>query len=161
MAFSYQMVILQSRGMFPLILHPYMPAFCLSANSVWHTKDYTPPNPDTIVDANKSLLTGAWYSCLPRGSSSAWQIQNWMLTDIHWMEYRVPNKGASESTQGAEGVCSPIGGGTIWTKQYPPELPGTKHQSKKHMIGYVAEDGLLGHQWEEIPLVPWRFYAPV
>jgi hypothetical protein len=34
-----------------------------------------PPNPDTIVDANKSLLTEACYSCLLRGSASAWQIQ--------------------------------------------------------------------------------------
>jgi hypothetical protein len=27
-------------------------------------------NPDTIVDTNKSLLTGAWYSCLLRGCAS-------------------------------------------------------------------------------------------
>jgi hypothetical protein len=26
---------------------------------------------------------------------------------------------------------------------------------------YVAEDGLVGHQWEEGPLVLWRFYAPI
>jgi hypothetical protein len=26
---------------------------------------------------------------------------------------------------------------------------------------YVAEDGLVGHQWEERPLVLWRFYAPL
>ena len=30
-----------------------------------------PPNPDTLADANKSLLTGAWYSCLLRGSACA------------------------------------------------------------------------------------------
>ena len=29
------------------------------------------PNPDTIVDAKKCLLTGAWYSCPLRGSASA------------------------------------------------------------------------------------------
>jgi hypothetical protein len=28
-------------------------------------------------------------------------------------EHRVPNGGARERTQGAEGVCSPIGGTTI------------------------------------------------
>jgi hypothetical protein len=50
------------------------------------------------------------YSCLLRGSASAWQIQKWMLAVIHWTEHRVPNEGARESTQGAEGVCSPIGG---------------------------------------------------
>jgi hypothetical protein len=31
-------------------------------------------------------------------------IQKWMLTVIYWMEHRVPNEGARESTQGAEGV---------------------------------------------------------
>jgi hypothetical protein len=39
------------------------------------------PTPDTIVDANKCLLTQAWYSSLPRGSSGAWTIQRWMLSD--------------------------------------------------------------------------------
>jgi hypothetical protein len=28
-------------------------------------------------------------------------------------------------------------------------------------IAYVAEDGLVGHQWEERPLVLGRSYAPV
>jgi hypothetical protein len=36
-----------------------------------------------------------------------------MLTDIHWTEHRVPNEGSRERTQGAEGVCSTIGGTTI------------------------------------------------
>ena len=29
------------------------------------------------------------------------------------------------------------------------------------LAAYVVEDGLVGHQWEERPLVLWRFYAPV
>jgi hypothetical protein len=29
------------------------------------------------------------------------------------------------------------------------------------LVAYVAEDGLVGHQWEERPLVLWRLYAPV
>jgi hypothetical protein len=41
------------------------------------------------VDANKSLLKRAWYSCLLRGSASAWQIHMWKLTVIHWTEHRV------------------------------------------------------------------------
>jgi hypothetical protein len=28
------------------------------------------------------------------------------------------------------------------------------------LAAYVAEDGLVGHQWEERPLVLQRFYAP-
>ena len=35
------------------------------------------------------------------------------LTVIFRMEHRAPNGGARESTQGAEGVCNPIGGTTI------------------------------------------------
>ena len=29
------------------------------------------------------------------------------------------------------------------------------------LAGYVAEDGLIGHHWEERPLVLQRVYAPV
>jgi hypothetical protein len=39
--------------------------------------------------------------------------RKWMLTVIYKMEHRAPNGGARESTQGAEGVCNPIGGTTI------------------------------------------------
>jgi hypothetical protein len=46
-------------------------------------------------------------------NDSAWQIQKWMLTVIYWMEHRAPNGGVRESTQGAEGVCNPIGRTTI------------------------------------------------
>jgi hypothetical protein len=37
----------------------------------------------------------------------------WMLTVIYRMKRRAPNGEARESTQGAEGVCNPIGGTTI------------------------------------------------
>jgi hypothetical protein len=49
-----------------------------------------------------------------------------MLTAIHWTDHRVPNEGARESTQGAEGVCSPIG--------RTPELTGTKPPTKYRRI---------------------------
>jgi hypothetical protein len=29
------------------------------------------------------------------------------------------------------------------------------------LVAYVAEDGLVGHQWQERPLVLRRLYAPV
>ena len=61
-------------------------------------------------------------------------------------------------------VCNPIGRTTISTNQtdpplQPPDLPGTKPRTRVHMEGpmapatYVAEDGLVRHQWEERPLV--------
>jgi hypothetical protein len=84
-----------------------------------------------IVDANKCLLTGAWYSCLLRGSARAWQIQRWMLSAYHWTEHnKLPNRRARERTEGAEGSCSPIGGTTIWTNQYSQSSQGLNHQPK-------------------------------
>ena len=55
------------------------------------------------------------------------------------MNHRDPNGGARESTQGAEGVCNPIGG-----KQ----------------CEYESEDGLVGHHWEERPLGLAKFICP-
>ena len=72
---------------------------------------------------------------------------------IYWMEHRAHNEGASKSTQGAKGVCHPIGETTIRTNQNPPELLS--------LVSYVAEDGLVSHQWEERPLLLQRLYAPV
>ena len=83
-----------------------------------------------FLDANKCLLTGAWYSCLLRSSTSAWQIKRWMLSANHWTEDRVTNRGTRVRTHGAKGVCSPTGGTTIWTNQYPQSSQGLKHQPK-------------------------------
>jgi hypothetical protein len=58
--------------------------------------------------------------------------------------HRAPNGGSRESNQGAKGICNPIGGTTIWTTQYLPELVS--------LAAYVAEDGLVGHQWKERPI---------
>jgi hypothetical protein len=55
------------------------------------------------------LLNGPWYSCLLWGYASAWQTQKWMLTVSYWMEHKYYG-GARESTQGAKGICNPIGG---------------------------------------------------
>jgi hypothetical protein len=30
------------------------------------------------------------------------------------MDHRAPNGGARESSQGAKGICNPIGGTTLW-----------------------------------------------
>ena len=67
-----------------------------------------------------------------RGSASAWQIQRWKLTAIHWTEHSIPNGWTRERTQGAEGVCSSVEGTTIWSNQHPPELPGTKPPTKEY-----------------------------
>ena len=53
------------------------------------------------------------------------------------MDHRAPNGGAREITQLAKGVSNPIGGTTILTNQYPPELV--------FLAAYISEDGLVGH----------------
>ena len=50
-------------------------------------------------------------------------------------------------------MCFAIRGTTICTKQYPQDLVS--------LVAYEAEDGLVGHQWEERPLVLQRLYALV
>jgi hypothetical protein len=37
----------------------------------------------------------------------------------YWMDHRAPNGGARESTQGAKGICNPMGETTLRTNQYP------------------------------------------
>jgi hypothetical protein len=92
-----------------------------------------------------------------------------MLTANHWTECGVPDGRVGEETEGAEGVCSPMEGATVSTGQTPP--PGAPRDwttnQRVHMEGpmalatYVAEDGLVGHQWEEKPLGLRGFDAPV
>jgi hypothetical protein len=64
------------------------------------------------------------------------------------MDHRAPNGGARESTQGAKGICNPIGGTTIGTNQYPGAL---------NSPAYVSKDGLVRHQWKERPIGPANF----
>jgi hypothetical protein len=54
-----------------------------------------------------------------------------MLRAIHWIEHMISNEGARESTQGDEGVCSPMGGTTILTEQYLQISLGLSHQTNK------------------------------
>jgi hypothetical protein len=60
------------------------------------------------------------------------------------MDHSVSNGGARESTQGAKGICNPIGETKILTNQYPLELMS--------LGAYVSEDGLVGHNWKERPI---------
>ena len=82
-----------------------------------------------------------------------------MLTAYHWTEHRVPKDGGRKRTQAAEGVCSPMGGTTIQTNQVHRAPSNLTTNQRVHMVGlmalaaYVAEDGLVDHQWEERPLV--------
>ena len=115
----------------------------------------------TLADANNSLLTGTWYSCLLRGTTSAWQIQNWMFTVIHWKEHKVSNEGARESTQGAEEVWNPIGQTSIWTNQYLQSSLELNHQSKKTHGRICGSSCICTWGWPSQPLIGGEALGPV
>ena len=74
-----------------------------------------------------------------------------MLTVSYWMDHRAPNGGAKESTQGAGGMCNPIGG-----KHY--ELTSTPELFT--LAAYASKDGLVGHHWKERPIGLANFICP-
>ena len=78
-----------------------------------------------------------------------------MLTVSYWMDHRAPNGGARESTQGAKGICNPIGGTKYeLTSTLSPFTPLPEIMS---LSAYVSEDTLVGHQWKTRPLVLANF----
>jgi hypothetical protein len=105
------------------------------------------PNADTIVDAKKRMLTGAWYGYLLRGLARVLQIQRQMLATDHWTENRVPNGGVRERTGGAEGVCNPIGRTTIWTNQSSQSFQGLNHQPKSTHGGTHGSSRICSRGW--------------
>jgi hypothetical protein len=120
-----------------------------------------PPNPDTMADAIMSLMTGAWYTCLLRAFVSAWQIQKSMLTIIHRREHKVPIEGVRESTLGAEGVWSPIGGISIWTNQYPKSSLELNYQPKKTHGGTCGSSCTCRWEWPSRPSMGGEALGPV
>ena len=55
-------------------------------------------------------------------------------------------------------------GATVSTSQTPSDLLGAGPPTKEGPMAlgaYMTEDGLVGHQWEELPLGLKGFNAPV
>jgi hypothetical protein len=87
-----------------------------------------------------------------------------MLTANHWTDSEVPNGGVEEGTEGAEGVCIPIGeqqcqparlsvGPWYWNNNQRVLMEGPRDTA-----AYVAEDGPKS---KEQPLGLRVFDAPV
>lgn len=64
------------------------------------------PNPHIIADDQKNLLTGAWYGCFPRVSTSTWLIQLQIFTANSQTEPRNTKNRARERKEGDEGNCN-------------------------------------------------------
>jgi hypothetical protein len=88
-----------------------------------------------------------------------------MLETYHWIEYWIPSEGVREGTEGAEEVCRPVEGATVSTGQIPGTPGDMTTNQRAHMeepmalATYVAEDGLVGHQWEKRLLGLRGFHA--
>jgi hypothetical protein len=73
-----------------------------------------------------------------------------MLADNHWTEHRIPNGGALEGNEGAEGICSPIECHQARTPTHTPELPGAGPPTKE----YTWRDPWLQmHMWQRMTLL--------
>jgi hypothetical protein len=59
------------------------------------------------------ICNSVWVCWLFMGWIPRWGSLWMAFPSVSALKQRVPNEGARESTQGAEGVCSPIGGTTI------------------------------------------------
>jgi hypothetical protein len=56
----------------------------------------------------------------------------WVFSANLWTEYRDPNGGVREKTEGAETICNPIERTTISTNWTTPDIPGTNPQTKEY-----------------------------
>jgi hypothetical protein len=72
----------------------------------------------------------------------------WMLAANHQTEHRDHNGGVRRRTEGAEGVCNPIGRTIILTNEMPLELPRTKPLNQRvHMEGPMAPSLICSRGW--------------
>jgi hypothetical protein len=82
-----------------------------------------------------------------------------MFAANHWIEHEDPNGRVMGRAEGAEGVFHSLGRTITSTIQTPQISQGLNLQPKAtiHMEGpmapaaYVAEDGLIWHQWKGKP----------
>jgi hypothetical protein len=118
---------------------------------------------DTVAYALLCLQTGAWYSCLLRGSTSTWVRQMQLLKANYWIYLGNPYRRVNRRTTGAEGDCNTIG------KQHY-QLSGSLRAPRNYATNqrsymgwsvppqpatYVSEDCLVWPQWAGMYLLLW------
>jgi hypothetical protein len=113
------------------------------------------PNPDAIADAEKCLLTvTVFWETLPEPdnyiggcSQPATGLSEGSLMEELERDWR--NWGGIEAPLGEQQcqLARPSGAPGDWTTNQRIHVEGPVSLAK-----YVAEDGLVGHQWEEWPL---------
>jgi hypothetical protein len=127
------------------------------------------------LSTNQTLLWMPRSACWPESDIAvSWEalpvpdiFRGGYSQKILWTESKVHNGRAKERTEEAEGVWNLIEEIITWSKQYSQSSQGLNHEPKVHMeepmapAVYVAENGLVGHEWEESLLVLKRLDAPV
>jgi hypothetical protein len=113
------------------------------------------------VDANKCLLTGAWYSCVLRDSASAWEIRSGVSQPSIRQSRGPPNAGAREKYPRSWRVCSPIGGTTIWTSQYLRSSLGLNHQPNSIHGGTHCSSCICSRGWPSQSSMEGEALGPV
>jgi hypothetical protein len=64
------------------------------------------PNPDTVADAKKRSLVGAWYRCLFEGSVRVFPIQMGILAANYWTEQGDPMEKLGEGMKELKGFAT-------------------------------------------------------
>jgi hypothetical protein len=79
----------------------------------------------------------------------------------HWTVHRDPNGEVRERTQGAEGVCNPIGRITISTKQNPQSSQGLNHQPKSTHERTHGYSCICSKEWPYMASIGREAHCPL
>jgi hypothetical protein len=122
------------------------------------------PSSDTIGDAKKHFLTGAWYSCPLRVCARSWPIQMQILTANHQTEPWDPSGRARGRTEEAEEDSNSIRRSKISTNLTPPHpqnSQGLNHKPKKTHGGIPGYSCICSRGWLYVTSMggegPWSF----
>jgi len=111
-----------------------------------------PPNPVTIADAKKCLLTRAWFGCLLRDSTRALLIEIRFEVNQQTEHSLRQCRTYRKDWMGWRGFQPHRKNRNISQLDLHPQLPGTGPPTNKYMEGpmtpakYVAQGGIVQHQ---------------
>ena len=102
------------------------------------------PNPDTIADAKKCLLTGAWYSCLLRGSARAsYRYRCRCLQPTIGLSTGHLGEGLKELKR----FATPLGRTAVSTNWTPQSSQVLNHQPKSTHSGTHGSSCICSRGW--------------
>jgi hypothetical protein len=113
------------------------------------------PNPNTIADAKKHMLTGAWYGC------PECFCQHLTNTAADTANHQTESNGRARGrTAGAEGDCNPVGR-TISTNGITQSSQGINHQPKSTYEGIYGSRYIFNRGWPCLASMRGETFGPV